>query len=1623
MTETLDLFTYFGDMHWTTWLALILFFVFGAVSNGDDDESESDNPERVGKLLARAVRSYRKKLRRDTSVSTSQKVEESADSNPLFHATGNEEFHDRDNEDNNPIWQSDSELFEDESVPIDEKIARFRERLNESDESARLPLAKSLIVAARYNVKRNETASFQMSDEAQKLLDEEESPQDEDFVIAQIEVATYRVLFHLSLYREPPFELVRDLQDKIRQVEVPVNSLDFRVCLMHAWFAHAQALLTLGASSSSLTSFENAFKIVDDMKDDLGEEAKTFPDVPFLLTSYGRACETAGDVETAIKSYRTAASLFCSFRTVPLLLSKASNVNSLLVNLLTTVGRIADAKTAAIGFRRRIEDIWRKNRKKTFLTYVHALLGEANFYSKAGDFSNAIQTLTKTEQTILRGAQALRKVKSHKYASSIRRMLVDVYSMRASLYYVQRDFASAWKDIVNGLRYFNKALTKDERLPLEQIFICFFALAFNVAAVDEKWDVFERYEKFFKRFLSLVPPKILPSIANSVSDSARKLHRVNQLGEETKRAGEWIEVAIDSMASAVAADGGNSPRICLTFAENLMLRCVFRLVVQNDVEGVFADLQQIDELYRETELSTLIGMDYEATGCYFEFLRRFACMTWSHGDHDKAIALIKKFFRTLNRAFRCGNTTILRELKEFVPIVLHFAAEAGSPLTCFRLFCFLSHYIGRIRAKILKIDVGIEVRRQIECDFVAANTILYDSRIRFLESLQWDDRFNSFIPKKSAELVHDAFCATYLDNAKRIEKTTEPLGCPSFEEFVNARREFVFEKLIKYPRDFILWHDLQMCSRLITCQMLEEGIYSDVKLLSDVFCKLNDLYWRHGEAQLAFTELCYTKDVIDAVVAKKSPALASLVQNEDASPSHSAPSDGGEKNANVILGIQKLLNAKVESVQDAIFWNATFAVALTFLIAFERFVFGKESSLASKDSRLIESPEELGNLIWFKRSSEGVHDDSTEDEKENVGESTVSQVSIEDYLRADKFQKLFFDRIIHISRLLGRNAVLHESWGYEQYKKLLHLLFEWRFAWREVDELKSEVNDELDSLESGAGENMGAQTTTLHCCYTLTDYAIDVLKDREFAIELHERLLDISHQRFILAACFAALRFGFSFADFFPKLARMANLDGNEVEELVFLFRALDEYSESGMSYEHHLGCFMKTANMLSAFFFHKDSIDIRLARGFSLRFEEAFDSVWTEIKEHSEVNNVRSVELLQASWRCFTVIGVYFADKRRCFYSANKLFDKSWFILQTLLHEVDDPTISLFYSPFLAFSASFKFDNGLIERAVEEERYVATVGRLFQRESLDKKLDSFSQDDQVQSVVFQMDIARLSNSVFYGTEPLSPKACSGLREYLQSRPEYADFERQKRYDARVTLPFIEKHIGKSSQISSKSLEVGGKLFIVNELEDFTKVDEIGFDGVKRSIKTLRTNLRKTCLRHSVYELEFEYNWIRFACLKQEWTDACRNARRILKRFYSSENAVSSEVEQSRFQRIHIELLKIETFCLLRSGRRRDAVRVQTGLDKAFDLFIKLFNERYFEIRTLYVELLTLKALRLHILGRSSEALQEAERAQRLFDRFEARGFSNWLPEIRSSAASVIATLRSKTEERSTRLE
>ena len=1614
--ELFVLGSWFGGARWGACLFLVLFFLIGTVSHRsnaeEDGDGDSNGYEEANMLLAKAVKRFKRILRQKNSSSSSQSLKESNDAQSTSGSKESPESREYEDEVDNS-WRSDSDLFEDESIPIGEKVELFRERFNDSDESARLPLVKSLIAASRTVVKRDEAAGFQMLDEAQKLLNESEFPEGEEFEIAQIDVMAHRIFFHIGLFHEPPFELVRELRDRIRRWEGSTDSVESNVCLMRAWFVHAQALLTLGASSSSLTSFENALRIVDEMKEKFGEDVETLPDIPFLMTAYGKACEASGDVKTAIKSYRAAVDIFFSFRTVPSFLAKSSSVNEMLVSLLTSIGSISEARSAAIDYRRKIQKIWRENRLKNLLTFTRALLSETGFYSRTGDFHSAIQSLKKAEKALLQGIQELRKNKNRKRVSRVRKALVDVYSMRASLYFARRDLHSALKDFLDGLRWFNKTLAKNEAVNSEQAFVCFFALAFNMAAKDEKWEMLERYEKHFRTFLSLVASEKLPSIATVVSDTALNLHRINHLRGESSKAERWIDVAVDAMTRIVEKDNENSTRFCFVLVKNLMLRSVFSFAARNDPKSAFADLQRIGELFQNTELSALVGENYETTECYFEFLRRYACMTWRNGDRDKAITLIKKSLYTVGGALKHGNLTVLRELKEIVPIAMRFAAEDDTPSHFFRLFRFWLRYIKSVRAKILRLNPEEEVRRQIERDFIAANIVLFESRIQFLDSLQWNDSCRQFISEEVSSREDAIFDGAYGSISERVEETTQSLGLPSFSEFVTARKTFVFNTLIKRPRDFLLWRDFQMCLRLIDRQTREEGDFSEIKLLGHIACRLSDLYWSYGEARLALTEICYIKDAVDLAAVRKDSSLSTLIRVESVSLAETDESDDFEERPGASSGLQKLFSARIASVLDSVFWNAVFLFWQTFLIAFERFSFGKESSLVSNDPSFASWRDAYGSLIWLKKFSEEEADASDPEEVDKGTDgSSIEVVAPDDYRRADDRQKRFFDRSIDAARILGRKTVLRDFSCFSQYKSLFKLLFVWRDAWGETEELKEEIRGELNAFERESLDNLNLQALTIDFCESLAEFAIDVLRNEEFAIELHERLVDLSTNSFPLAALWMAIRDGFSFCDFFMKLALKANEEGDVAKELSYLFRALDDCAISELAYERHVAFFIRTANVLCELFFKKEYRGLKVARKFILSFEEAFEVVFSKLKERSSLQRPDSLALLQAAWRCFVIAGIYYAKERRCFFLAKSFFDKAWLILETLFLDSDNSSKGVFFSVYLTDSVAFDLENGLIARATKGEKFVSTLCRLFLNSRFAKERVQPDENRQIQNALLRMDMSRLANSIFYASAPINSEALAESIDVVQTRPEFREFMEQKRRNALTSFPFFEKNAGECPRISDEAFQIGGIFFIATELKEFAKVNETGFDRVKRSVKALGAKLRKTCLQQSKYELEFEFNWVRFSCVKQEWSEAYRCARRLRKRFFSPNASIQGGDDQSDFRKIHIELLKIEAFCVLRLDRRRAAVRCQTALVSAFQLFDLLIKERRFEIRTLYAELLTLRAWRQKLLGETSDALRDAERAQKLFERFKKRGFSNWLPVICDAATFLVTTLR-----------
>lgn len=1545
----------------------------------------------------------------------------------------------------------DDSFADDDSLPLNQRIARLRKRLQDGDESARLELIAALVESTTNAKAYEKERVFRTLDEARSLVEQSDSAFDDDYEEAACQIALQRPVFYMRNEMKPPFELVAAALRRVQEWREKSDTEASRQLLARAWLLHGQRLLASGSSSAALASFKKARRFFESSLTSYVDPDKKFPSLGFVLVAEADAYRMAGDFDKAIVAYKEAAEVFDAFRSKRVFLAQRANVLCQLSLTLRSIERFKEAGRVMNDAIAAEERLYSYDSNKYGAGLAQLLRVQADTSLKLGDVDSSFALMDRAESVLLSSLQVNAPLKRRAFAFM---QLVHVLRGRAGMNFMRRKSDLARRDALNALRYLSLAAEKDDDLNPGPTVVAIFALVYDMATASRRWDDAERLNLLVKKTLLHLSPRERRVVDPMYAELLLHMHMVNASEKRFDDAIKATNQAVKLLDRARdEEDRAEANRREFLLIKALYQRGSYAYVVENNLKSALADFERIDSLFRETDVLDDDENARQTRAFYIEFSWRLAGARWRAKDARGAGVAAVDACRMFYRAIEAGDWFALGSLKRLVCATLFFAEHAEQPTLFLRTARFWIKFIQATRRKFL--EVGWRVEDSFEEqqsnnealeEFEEALLSVFMARVRFVGKLDWKPEYKRYFDaEKVFALVGGRSDLPPMFGAPR--SLTEACRCVGLspEDLRRERKEFVCERLGARPKETVLWFDLQRAASAAELQVAS-GNLDQTRLLVGAVGLLRLLYRRFGELRLEATETSLAAGVVSLVAARKDKTFPLPRRVNPETFRDSDASDGASSSAAISdLSAQTKTDGDDESNDEANggFWTGAFFISHFYIESLERLWLkgktdfrididpfqemrddnevsvwlrsrsGEEESNSGDNSRTIEITysNEDSFSVRETSSSESVDsgDGENPDETETRGDADDDEKNEELNAFADLAEKKNeqLDQAFEIARFFGRKAVVEEPWRYFQHFVFVKHCFERLEKLGRDAEAKTMVSEETKPLKSLFDVNPFVVGFLVLCYNTIADIALRERRDLSYSKEL---LLEMVKLKDKISPLAVAMLPKTLYGNVYARLARIAEAEGDEAGESAFLRDAGEAFVQGIQGDHFDEDCFVETTKYLKRLLSSDDEQDEKRARSILRIFADAFDAQFESLVKRRRENEASASSVLMLAWIVFMQGGSYYDVKRRCFSMADRLFRRADKILEilsargalTLPFDVYRIQMEL-----IAFYGRYGFVKDGVRTLLSTLRSCRRLLAAPEKYLLDKETIG-----NINRAVLELNIIQADYAIFNGASGTSTASIVETVEKIRELPEFISFSssREKRGGRLATKKLPPEREDDSEKTSNISFW-GYNYFIAREFRALANYQDAGFTQLEREIKSLIKEARRSFGTESRCERFLLGNWADFALCRGKWSSAARAAARLRRR--SKRDAFRSD-DDSSYKMLALNALKTEAAARLERKGFGDLRKAEKLVDAAFLKSRKMFAERLFQVRTIYAELLILRAEIGVRRKRLELALADARRAKKIVEQCERKGITGWVPAIRCKLKPLLESLESR---------
>lgn len=1561
------------------------------------------------------------------------------------------------------------DFLDDDSLSLEIKIERMRDRAAGGDDSARLELAQLLVDYSGRLGKGELDKSEAALAEAQQALDACETLYGEERDEAECHIAMQRAVFYMRNDMKPPFELVTAALQRAREWYQSSGSEASRTLLARAWLLHGQRLLASGSSAAALSSLQKArefFTGAVDNSDEFGEkEESDFPSIGFVMVAEAEAYHMIGETDKSVAKLREAAAVFDRFSSKRVFLAQKANVLSHLAITLREAGRESEASAALEEAIAAEERLYSYDPSKYFAGLSQLLRLQSELRFKEGDSATAFALLERAESTLLTSLIADVPLKRRVYAYV---QLSQILRGRAGMHLLRRRMDFARRDALKALQYLSMATEKDEELNPGPGVTSLFAFIYDIATMEESWLEAQGLQEVVEGIVGRLTRRERRATDPMYAELLLHMHMVNASGKRFEEACAMTNRAVELLTSPFASeDEQELARRRLLLAKSLYQRGSYSFILKRRVKETLKDFRRIEEIYEESDLLSEDDESRPARDFYVEFLWRYACVLWQLKDASGARRAIAYACRLVMADLESGKWNRVTTLKKLAYVTTRMADMGGAGDLFLRLTRYWGKYVQKTRRQFLENGYDSDLERQsmrILSEFDETILSLTLSRAHFFTANEWREEYSRYIPRELRLLAEDRLAGA--EPGMLAVLSRGDAGLPestSLAELCEARERFISSRLTDAPGQLLLWYELHKCVRALERQV-EAGVFTRVKTFVYALKRLCDLYTEADEPGLAAVELALASSVFGKQATRLDSEYAAAFGTTAAAGSAArsrvdAPVDSDDDlDGWDDFGIpEDFADEEEDDDPVELFWNGAFYVSHFKLIALHQLIFGKVLDYDFVASPYLEAKDENEATMWLTpRGDAGeLAEPATEadEEEEEDADSDSDSDSAESPREAGRMKRADYETLDESTPdaallerefarclFLGKKMKSGAPWQYMQYFFFIRGYYDWYVGRGHADEGAALVRRELGALEEETRGNLLLQGFSLMFYDLLGAASLDAPRNVELAREIYAMVLSRQSGAGQFTSMFIPETL---FGTTHIRLAILACEEGDHETEAREFRLAAAEMMRGVNAERLNKDCFEEATKLLDRFFSSENSEDEQVARRMFRDYERSFDAARERLEEDARKLDEQATQTLTYAWITFMRAAGYYDERRKCYYVANRLYRKAETLLSLLTAGGKNLMPMEFYATRIA-AASFFSRYGLADdsRRILEEVCQSCRALTRRADALELPLEVRS---AIRKLTLQLRLALAEQRIFRG--PDSPaEFLSGLAAAVEATPDYLLFQMfsQLRSEARSFRIRIAERFDFAPKTTANVLDGpeaqwAGLSFMARLFSAMTggRGASETLRNVERVLRDIREQAGAMC--YSSYLCR--YYWADYALRlavpapsteltgTQEPGQGGDNRRllRDRRRYLNAGIRAAGRVWRRRYHRptknwgvseelcgklILVDSMKLEAFGLLERRRLGDVAIASKIIHAALEQCEEQFRAGLFVFRPIFAELLALKARALELQGRRDDALAVADRAVGIVERCEQRGVVNWLPALREGLVETLRRLR-----------
>lgn len=765
-------------------------------------------------------------------------------------------------------YEADYEFLNDETVSDQEKIEYLRKRIDEGAQNVREELVRLLLQRAALAKADEEKSAMDALDEVERLLNDQEDRDDEEQgdsfennreeLLAQ--VLLQRPFFYLRNRQEPPMSLANEALTRIRKWAEESSESEPKRLLATAWQVHGSSLLASGADSAALKSLIKARQLFTELVDS-GVADEVRPSIGFVCMSIGEAYSSIGDHENSLRYYREAIEIFDCFSDQESFLAEKVNTIYRLNVALRSLGKIEEADALLEEAIESEERLLSYDEESYFAPLTLLLEAQADAYAKRGERQEALAALERAIST-LEGFLACDAPMSRRVLAYSH--LENALRRRAVLHIAERRFALAARDIEKSLEYLSLATKKGDRFdPLVQTMIAS-CLICDLSVFLDRLDFVDRLRSelnlLFDRLSSQDRKRVVPLYAQLLLQRCNILTMVGKNKEFRAANNEAIDL-LEKLCQE--DDAGDEVRVALAkglaqrgFCQNNKKRAVFV-----SLPDLVRAQSLLEELWRNDRL------DDHTKRFFIDLLVEKSYVEEKTGALDDARKNLTLASRATIASLRARNWSFIDCLANLSRATISFAKDRLAPEKALQLVRLWLRYVERLRRNYVESSWSSDQEgcasaknKHFLSNIEAIILDVKGFRINILLASKWEPNFTRYFDLEGfkdhlqeLEIEEESVSAnSTLAGAERVCRILDE------DRYALERMRYIRETLADDPQQLAIFIDQDSCLRALRRRIAEGNDWGYAQFIATILGKVAPLAMNHGGLYYALAETLAT---------------------------------------------------------------------------------------------------------------------------------------------------------------------------------------------------------------------------------------------------------------------------------------------------------------------------------------------------------------------------------------------------------------------------------------------------------------------------------------------------------------------------------------------------------------------------------------------------------------------------------------------------------------------------------------------------------------------------------------------------------------------------------------------